>query len=419
VLLGRGLFVATAGAIVAVLLAAPSATGSAFLIVAFVLLGLLVLRERRQSTLPLVLVLTTSALLALVAVARPPQGSHDLWSYAMYGRILVRFHRNPYVTLPAAFPGDPILRHVSVGWRHTASMYAPGFTILCGAIGSVTRSSALATRLVFQGLSAAGFVLCSALLAHSGAQRWVVVAIALNPLLLVTVVNGGHIDPVIAALILLAATAASRQRLLASALLLGAAVSIKLVVVLPAAALIAWTARHRGPRAGALTAVGALGPSFVGVVAFGGRKCLRPLISGSHQFTRASMWALLRHLPVLGAHMNLAALAAVAAVTAALVWASIDLPSPFDAVAAGAVGYALAAAYVLPWYLIWGLPAAALGAQRRVLLVLLAYTSALAAAFAYRPTAIGTELALIAVNGCVLLYGAQRVARVARRQLET
>ncbi|MEY2474375.1 MAG: hypothetical protein QOK28_3704 [Actinomycetota bacterium] len=401
---GRALLLGTSLATVATLLAPPSApeVRASLLIVAFALFGALVLRERRRPTLGVATVLLTSGLVTIVAVARPPYGSHDLWSYATYGRILVRYHRNPYATLPAAFPRDPIARHVARGWRHTASMYGPGFTLLCSAIVGVTRTSVVATRLAFQALSAGAFALCCAVIARAGAPRWTVVAIALNPLLLVTVVNGGHVDPLIAVLLVVGAIAVDRRRLAIGALAFGVAVGIKLVVVLPAAALTAWVARHHGRRAALLTAFASFAPAAIGVLAFGGLRSLHPLLGGSHQYTRASMWALLRHVPLLGAHVSVAALVSVAAVTAALFTAVLDLASPVDAVAVGAIGYVVAAAYVLPWYLMWGLPVAALSTRRVRFAMLLGYTAALAAAFEARPVAHpdGLELFLRASVTC-------------------
>src|SRR5689334_21395473 len=48
-------------------------------------------------------------MLAVASCLRAPLGSHDLWSYAMYGRIFEHYHANPYVVRPAHFTGDAVL----------------------------------------------------------------------------------------------------------------------------------------------------------------------------------------------------------------------------------------------------------------------------------------------------------------------
>src|SRR5207253_8039945 len=92
-------------------------------------------------------------LLAL-AVAVPPRTSHDLWAYAMYGRVVTAHHANPYLQAPDRFPHDPVLQRVDRGWRATPSAYGPGFTALSAAVALVVRDRALPTRLAYQGLAA-------------------------------------------------------------------------------------------------------------------------------------------------------------------------------------------------------------------------------------------------------------------------
>ena len=391
----------------------------------FAVFGVLLAREYRRPTLSAGAVLVASAVFAAIAVARPPHGSHDLWSYAMYGRIFAVHHHNPYVQLPAAFPSDPILSHVSRGWRHTGSYYGPGFTVLCAAIVSVTRDSALATRLAFQTMSAAALLGCGVVLSRIGVRRWVLIAVVLNPLVLITIVNGGHIDPLLALLLLLATLAIDRERFALGAVALAAALGIKAVMVLPVGAAVLWVWRRHGRRAGARVAVVATAPAIAGGVAFGGRKILRPLLGGARQLTRASMWSLLTHVPGVSHHLGLAAVVVTGFVTLALVATRIDSPSVADAIAAGVIGYLIAAAYVLPWYLMWALPLAAIGTTSRTLRLVLVYTAAIALAFAYHPTAhpdlvdrllhacvTATEVALLVTSAWVICAGAARLRAI-------
>ncbi len=54
-------------------------------------------------------VIGIGATLLVLAVAVPPQGSKDLWAYAMQGRIVAIHHANPYVHPPTEYRADPAL----------------------------------------------------------------------------------------------------------------------------------------------------------------------------------------------------------------------------------------------------------------------------------------------------------------------
>ena len=69
-------------------------------------------------------IVVAAGALLVVAVVIAPVG-HDIWSYAMYGRIVSVHHASPYTHVPADYPHDPLL-HL-VGWRRTPSVYGPGF----------------------------------------------------------------------------------------------------------------------------------------------------------------------------------------------------------------------------------------------------------------------------------------------------
>ena len=65
-----------------------------------------------RGTLPLVPVLVAIGITLFGAVATPSHQSEDVYSYAMYGRIVTEHHHNPYATYPMHFEGDPMRRHV-------------------------------------------------------------------------------------------------------------------------------------------------------------------------------------------------------------------------------------------------------------------------------------------------------------------
>ncbi len=342
-------------------------------------------RVRRGLTAPSVL--AAIALLVAVAVVTPPRGSHDVWSYAMYGRILSVHHGNPFTQVPAAFPHDPLLHLVGMGWRHTASVYGPGFVALAGIVTSAAGSSPLATRLLFQLVEALALAGVLALVWRRTRSAAALAFVGLNPLVLV-VVNGGHND-LLAGLALLAGTlllVERRPRLAGFVLALGALV--KLVLLLPIVALVVWAWRRREGRAAVEVAAASGTTLLVAYGIAGGTAALAPLLHARGQHSRASLWQLPVRMVLQQsgrpAHGAFAAVGDVALVTIAVVAALVVLGvtrgaprrAPHAdlagaAVVAGAVMvvYLLAASYDLPWYSAWALPVLALAWRSRAAVV--------------------------------------------------
>lgn len=325
--------------------------------------------------------------LLLLAVARPLHGSHDVWSYTMYGRVLAHHHRNPYVSRPLDFPGDPVLTHVDRAWRASRSVYGPGFTLLSALIVTFTAGSALAARVAFQALAAAAALAVSAVLVRSGAPRWVVAAVLLNPLLVVSVVNGGHNDLLVGLGVLLATLSVQRGRPAAAGGWFAAAALVKVVALLPAGAAVSWTWRHHGRRPAWCLGATAAAPLALGWALFGGDAVVRPLLAASHTESRASIW---RPLAEEGSrsfavqHLGLVTGIAVVGVAVLLAARGVTDGSPAPTVTAGVGAYLLAAGYVLPWYFAWALPVAALDSFKRTARIVLAQSALLLVAYDYR-----------------------------------
>ena len=95
-------------------------------------------------------VLVATAVLFLLALANPPIESGDVWSYAMYGRMVSTYHDNPYTHVPSDYPTDPVARRVTRIWKSTPSVYGPVFVATAAPGMWLVGTSALGRRLYFQ-----------------------------------------------------------------------------------------------------------------------------------------------------------------------------------------------------------------------------------------------------------------------------
>src|SRR4051795_8332078 len=102
--------------------------------------------ERAGDTVGIRRVAWSGAVVLVAAILVAPHDSNDLWSYAMYGRILSVHHASPWIVTPAHFPGDPFLAHVARGWRHTTSIYGPVFELLAASITRIAGDATTAVR---------------------------------------------------------------------------------------------------------------------------------------------------------------------------------------------------------------------------------------------------------------------------------
>ncbi len=211
------------------------------------------------------------AVLALMVI--PPVGSTDILDYAMYGRIAVLGH-SPYRMTPLQLEqtGDPVGASAPIPWDTDPSVYGPLATATEWAAAELAGPSAARTVFwlkVWNGLAYLAVVLGLDRLARADPARRTRVHLlwSVNPLLLLEVVAGGHVDVLSAALAFFALAALcpggawrpAPRRLVLAGVLLGAAAAVKAPLLLVAAGL-GWVAR-RSPRA-----LAALGLAMLGVL---------------------------------------------------------------------------------------------------------------------------------------------------------
>ena len=320
--------------------------------------------------------LVWGAILVLVAgfAIAPPLLSLDVFSYISYARLGAEHGLNPYDAVPADLPGDPAASRVE-DFRFTVSVYGPLFTLLTYPLGLAGVPFALWTLKALAALAVLG---AAALAARIAAVRGIdpraaAALVALNPLVLVHVVGGAHNDGlmVLALLAGVAAVIAGLEASAGSALVAGAAVKVSGAFAGPFALL--GSARPARLLAGAAIAATAL--VAVGLAVFGTDLVNALGIIGGNQSdsTHYSLPSTAARIAGVDAEpVRIAFLGAYAALVAWLVvwtWRGGDW---LRATAWAAAGLLAGTAWLVPWYLIWALPFAAVARDRAVILVVLA-----------------------------------------------
>lgn len=309
--------------------------------------------------------LAAGVLAAAVLAVLPAVGSADQLSYAAYGRIAAS-GGDPYVQSPAAWRGgaDPVTSAVEAPWRDTPSVYGPVATAeqtLASALGGESLGATLVWLSVFNAaaFAGAGAVLLSAARRDPVRRARAVLLWGLNPLLLLLVVAGAHLDGLAVALGIGGLVLLRRSPLLAG-LLLGAAAGTKASTVLLGLGAV-WALRAR-PRdvlrlgAGGLAAV-------IPAYALAGPHALDQLRAASRFVSLATPWHLvvddLDRLVGSGLSRPLVGIAAAGFTVLVLLALSRLAPlsrgaDPVQSAAwAGtllAAAWLLCAPYSLPWY---------------------------------------------------------------------
>jgi len=348
---------------------------------------LVVLAKARRLPAPWVV----GAIVAVHAIffLSPPLALTDVFNYVNYGRMEVVHHLNPYTTIPIFEPhSDP--SYALSNWHELLSPYGPLFTLLTFAVvplGVAASFWALKAVLALTSLATIALVWkCARLLGRDPLAA--VVLVGLNPVVLVWGLGGDHNDFLMVFfimlgfyLLLLARARAEREpdaRLWAPLLGVGIALAIAVGVKASAAILV---------------------PIVLASLLRDGRLLMRAvlgLIVGGALVGAASVLAFGLHIPDLSTQSKLVTSESVPNLIGLAVGSggeSETLHKVMDAVlvvcvilccwqafsrrwpasdrmftAAGWVSVALLVtlSWVLPWYVLWALPLAALSSSRRL-----------------------------------------------------
>lgn len=364
----------------------------AFEAVAVACFAALLALERKERWLTVRTVAVAGSVLLVLAVTFPPTESADVWSYVMYGRIVAVHHANPYATPPAAYPDDRWSRLVRPIWRDSPSLYGPLFQSAAALVVRVAGGSRVRLRLGFQLIAALALVGTLWLLWWRTRDPPAVAVLALNPLVVVGVVNGAHTDALVGLAVIAGVLLSERRRPAAAGLVVGLGALVKVVALLPAGILVLWTWRRRGARAALVNGAVVAAAVAAGYVLFGRMDAIRALGSESGLTNRFSVWRLIwwihpviqadgeRHLASgAGSWITMALLLGLA-VLASL--SALRRNGPDRAVALAVLVYLLGGLYVQPWYVVWALPTLALAWRSRLVWVAVGLQAALTVAYA-------------------------------------
>ena len=302
--------------------------------------------------------------------------SHDVYSYVDYARLGVLHGLDPYAHPPAAAAGDPAF--AEVWWPWATSAYGPLFTLGTYPLAWLPLDAAVA---VLKGVAALSVLGLAALVAKAAPGRGVDPAraaafVALNPLVLVHVVGGAHNDGLAMLLVVAGVAAVLSARPFGGGAWLAAAFAVKA----PAAFAFPFALLGARPRvrflAGALLAWAAI--AAAATLAFGWDWLGAFGLAGENQGRTSYM-----SIPALASRatgldptaVRVAALSIYGAAVAGLLawtWRGGDW---VRAAAWAGFGLLLATAWLLPWYLVWALPLAALSRDRVLQLGVLGLTA--------------------------------------------
>jgi hypothetical protein len=345
-------------------------------------LGWFIWEQRNAALVGRVAVLVVSTALLFVATAYEPTESHDVWSYVMYGRTVAVHHSNPYEHPPSAFHSDPLRPRVDPVWRHARSIYGPVFVAIAAVSVRIAGDSPQRSRTIFQAEAALAALACLLLVDHltRGDPR-AIAFVGLNQLVVVTTVNNAHND-IYVGLAALGAVVLVRRRPAMAGAILGLAALVKVAALMPAGVLAVWLWRRR-ERVGALLLAGAAGAVTAAGYLAAGTSSLTVLSAARDRMNRGSLWYPVREIAahmMAGAHAKASAvqhardvvgpristISTLAVVALALLIAIRARREPPMIIAAAVIAYAVLGAYILPWYIVWGVPVLALVWQTRM-----------------------------------------------------
>ena len=306
----------------------------------------------------------------------PPMYLTDVFNYLGFARLETLYGLSPYEHTLVAVPTDEVFPYVT--WPDLLSPYGPLFTVVSFVfvpLGLATGVWFIKVSVALAALACVWLVWLIALELERPAVP-AILFIGLNPLWLAYGVGGAHNDAFMLALLLGGVLLALRGRAAvgAAAVIGAAAVKATAGLALP----FMWLAsrRRRSFAVGALVAAAGVavmatigfGSPLSVLSSFGGQGDYADIRSVPGQVTDAILQR--RFVPYEVQQVATGVFVAIVALLVALAWRGADW---LDSIGWSTLALLLTLTWVMPWYVAWLLPFAAVSANQRLRFATLAF----------------------------------------------
>jgi hypothetical protein len=318
----------------------------------------------------------TIAGLHVLFLLAPPLLSQDVFSYIAYARLGVEHGLDPYTHAPLDIPGDAVFPFA--GSKDAESVYGPAFTLLTYPLSGLGVAGAFWVLKVVAAAASLGIVAFTWRVAELLGRDPVAPAllVGINPLVLVHDVAGAHNETLVVLVTMAGVAAFVGRQPRAGAAIATAAAGLKASAGLVVPFLVA-AARPRRRAVLLAAAAAAVGIALLALAGFGTHALDALGLLSSNQ-DRSSRWSFpYKTAQLLGAVLPGdrldyrdavraaygIAFAGVLAWTLVRTWRGAD---PIRMAAWATLAILVASAWLVPWYVLWLLPLAALAADRRL-----------------------------------------------------
>jgi alpha-1,6-mannosyltransferase len=322
---------------------------------------------------------------ALVLLA-PALLSTDVFSYQAYARIGDIYGANPYLNGPHTIALDPVYPFIGAKWVTIPSAYGPVFTVLSYVLAPM---SIVASAFAYKAIAAVSSLVMVGLVWNIARMRGVdpvkaAAVVGLNPLLVVYGVGGGHNDILMLTVMLagIALILQQRDRPGAGSLVLATGIKLTAGLLVPFAVAAMGSPLARRRRREVLIGAG-LAAAVIAAVSFavfgGGILHLAVTV---HKSQSEGDW---HSIPgFVSSRLGLGTIGHITGDVLAVVFVGITCwllrkvwRGELDWIAGAGwatVAMLATASSLLPWYVGWLLPLAAVGRDRRLLRVAIVMT---------------------------------------------
>jgi alpha-1,6-mannosyltransferase len=371
----------------------------------------------------------------------PPLLSLDAYSYAAQGTMVLA-HLDPYTVGPSQLGSGPLLDAVAPIWRNTPAPYGPlalALLRLVSVLGDGNVPAMVYLLRLVAVLAVTGAAAAAVRLADPSRRAAAVALVAANPLVVLHLVGGVHLDVILVALAAATALAVHRGWWALAALAAASAFAVKLPGLVLVGYVLLSRARAEGFRSrqtwGTVGVVAAATAGYAALVPHGWGWIAALNVPGRirHPYDPATLLGWLLHLITNVAGLPVGLVAAVRVgrgvtlvlgvlIVLALLWRATAPGARTPALVGGAlVAVALAAPVVHAWYAVWGMAllgaAAAYARQWMIGLSVALCFTALPEPLPHRPLGIAVTIGLLAVAmASLLVTPTARAARTPARR---